>query len=100
MMRIRITNRAPSDLKFVHTTGRSNDYRMDVYNAFGSIPEKNTDDPLNESTQLIRVPPGQLLDERADLTKEYDLSVPGTYHVQAAYGDIVKSNIITVTVTP
>lgn len=47
--------------------------------------------------------PGKVITQTLALTKEYDLSKPGKYTVQASRGDgqtRVKSNIITLTVTP
>jgi len=52
----------------------------------------------------IPVEPGKTLHEKLILTKEYDLSQPGTYTVQLRRTDFddssVKSNTITLTITP
>jgi len=47
--------------------------------------------------------PGKVITQRLALTKEYDLSKPGKYTIQATRGDAqtdVKSNVITLTVIP
>ena len=52
-----------------------------------------------------KIKPGEAIHEEADLSKEFDLSKPGKYTVQAERMDstireVVKSNVITFTVTP
>lgn len=55
------------------------------------------------SSFIAPLPPGQTLTQKLALSKEYDLSRPGKYAIQAISSDgemEVKSNTITLTVTP
>jgi len=52
----------------------------------------------------IAIGTGQTLTEQADLSKEFDLSKPGTYTAQAErwdgeHGQMIRSNTITITIT-
>jgi hypothetical protein len=58
---------------------------------------------LLRSTFSAELAPGKAVTQTLALTKEYDLSKPGKYTIQASRFDgnvVVKSNVITLNVTP
>ena len=59
--------------------------------------------PVTSSNQQIRLQPGQSISETAILNQLYEVSRPGKYVIQAKHdvgGGVVKSNTLTITVTP
>jgi len=91
------------------------DFRVDVLDSKGRVVGKAQEPgesrpnpkaanfPAQGSSQGLTLAPHMVLRLRDDLSKEFDLSKPGKYTVQATrmYGKVpVKSNVITITVVP
>jgi hypothetical protein len=91
------------------------DFRMDVFDSKGKVvgkPQEPGDSTTNQKTgnfpaqgssQGLKLAPHRVHRWQEDLSKEFDLSKPGKYTVQATrmYGKVpVKSNVLTITVLP
>lgn len=71
----------------------------------GGKGQNDTDSVIQETMVVFPLKPGELLKDGFIVSKAYDMSKPGKYSIQVERIDdesktVVKSNTITVTVTP
>jgi hypothetical protein len=116
-LQIKVKNISDHDLSlFVpfDETGIAQMFDVNVRDSAGaSVPETavgmhvhgKTAEPPLISGPVKTISPGKEIDRNTDLTRIFDLAKPGTYTVQVTRMDfdqkvLVKSNIITITVTP
>src|SRR5258706_741466 len=116
-VRLKVTMMNTSDRDINYTVGTGPIIDIDIRDAGGKPLSETPDGRKIHGTDrkvagpgsgtVVRVPlkPGETLDGESILNQEYDLSIPGKYTIQAVRADpisknVVKSNTITVTVTP
>jgi len=117
-VRITLTNTSGRELLVGRAKGDARaeeaGYRIEVVNERGKNPPETkyqrvvkgeADDILVSSPVGFTVQPGKTFEDAMIANKFYDLSQPGKYKIQVqrtepATGILVKSNTITVTVTP
>jgi hypothetical protein len=86
----------------------SSSYEYDVRDIAGNVPQKREHKgPGRLSTITRTLKPGESVTDNANVARWLDLSQPGEYTIQVSRringhvdDDVVKSNIITVTVLP
>ena len=109
---IKITKTNTTDHNLFYGVGVGSFTDLDVRNSEGKfVPETPYGQKIHDkghwsggSVFSVPLEPGKARKEEVELSKEYDLSRPGEYTIQARETDpqgiVVKSNTITVTVTP
>lgn len=118
-----LTNMSDHEITMVQVSGLRAGYDVDVRNSQGKRPrganellaEQNKENKeahrpirviINQGgARTVNVKPGQTLRDEIQVSNIFDLTIPGTYTIQLTRKDsestaIVKSNTITVTVTP
>jgi hypothetical protein len=108
-VRVRLTNTSTHEMNrsIGNVRGFNPAYVYDVRDQSGNVLEQKQIDPTHQrSAQVITVKPGESRDEDSRISEAYDL-LPGTYTIQLSLpvsndpgADVVKSNKITITVTP
>lgn len=108
-VRIRLTNRSSHDMNGStgNVKGFSGAYTYDIRDQSGRAIEQKHIDPNNQSSgEYIVLKPGESRDEITRVSEVYELW-PGKYTIQLAMpvagdpgADLVRSNKISITVTP
>jgi len=111
---VRWTNTSDSELnanRYIDSlSGRDFAYLLDVRDSAGHalsrIPDKSPVRPVFDA-QFATLKPQETIANNINLSKLYNLSRAGKYTIQVSRripesprGDIVKSNVVTITVTP
>lgn len=104
---IRLTNTSQKVLLFNRWAGGSDDeFRIDVRDSKGDLAPFTKGYVLGKTGSIHTYPVdrGETIKERIDITKQYDLSAPGKYTIQAhrldriSNIDVKSSNTIAITV--
>ena|SRR5215469_14249027 len=108
-VRVRLTNTSSREMNGStgNVKGFSGAYTYDVRDQSGNVLQQKQIDPAHQgSGEVIVLKPGQSREEVTNLSEAYDLW-PGKYTIQLSMpsssdpgAEVVKSNKITVTVTP
>jgi hypothetical protein len=106
---VRLTNMSNHDINGStgNIRGFSYGYDYDVRDEGSRVVQQKQIDPTHQSSaQIVMLKPGQSRDELTRISEVYDLS-PGKYTIQLSMpvssdpgADVVKSNKITITITP
>ena len=108
-VKVRVINISSHDINAStgNIKGFAYGYNYDVRNENGLALSQKPIDPTHQSSaQIIVLKPGQSRDEITNISEAYDLS-PGKYMIQvsmpsssAAGEKVIKSNTITIAITP
>jgi hypothetical protein len=108
-IRVRLTNKSTHDINgsTMHNRGFCPSYVYDIRDQSGNaVQQKESDQAIQGSLRVMMLKPGESRDETTTINEMFDLW-PGTYTVQlskpvsdAPGADVVKSNKITITITP
>jgi hypothetical protein len=112
---IEFTNTSSATIGYRHIAGRL-PYMVDVRDAAGNrapltdrgrgVELEQADGGVTNGTMWAKVKPGQIIEDSCVVSDLYDMSKTGDYLIQVRRGNaypvhvIVKSNTVTVTVTP
>lgn len=108
-IKIRLTNNSDHEINVSGSWEHSMDmsYSYYVRDSNGNSPErKKHEGPITDTGKVRSLSPGQSVDETTNVSETYEMSTPGEYVIQLSRQapddpkTVVKSNKITVTVTP
>jgi len=110
VIKVRLTNNSdhPINASYHVLQGVNMGYQYEVRDANGNVPpHKEQKSGMEGSLRLRTLNPGESLENTVTLNRLYDMSVPGKYVIQFSRNisgyekdGVVRSNKITVTVTP
>lgn len=108
-VRIRLTNTSAHEINgsTVHNRGFCPNYIYDIRDQSGNaLQRKQSDQAIQGSLRIMMLKPGESREETSIISDDFDMW-PGTYTVQLSKpisdnprAEVVKSNKITVTLTP
>ncbi len=114
-VKIRLTNTSDHDISLSQMYSRSSSfdrgvdisYEQDIRDSKSNLVKRGgqsqPEPPINGFSVLHTLKPGESMDSLTTVSGRYDVSHPGTYAIQLSRtvsGSVVKSNAMTVTVTP